>query len=247
MLNVKNWNNENQILISVLIPTYNCAQYIGQAIDSVLAQDYDNIEVIVVDDGSTDNTKEIVDRYVETRLIASLQKTIKYFYQENNGISSARNACLEHASGKYIAWVDADDYWLPGKLLAQVNYLEGHPDCEIVFTKFDNFFENEELKNNPRLQHEMKYTETTRFHFTTALMKKEVFEKTGNFMLTTGEDLEIVSRMMVLDININHCIEEVYYLRRLHGNNSIITMDYSVKNIIYPNLIRNLRKNIKNK
>jgi glycosyltransferase involved in cell wall biosynthesis len=67
---------------------------------------------------------------------------------------------------------------------------------------------------------------------------------TRNFMLITGEDLEIVSRMMVSGININHCIEEVYYLRRLHGNNSIITMDYSVKNIIYPNLIRNLRKNI---
>jgi glycosyltransferase involved in cell wall biosynthesis len=237
---------QKQPFISVLIPTYNCAQYISEAIDSVLAQDYDNLEIIVVDDGSTDNTGEIIKRYVETRITASLRKTVKYFYKENGGISSARNTCLEKASGDYIAWLDADDYWAKGKLKAQIKYFNEHPDCEIVFTKFDNFFEDEELRNNPRLQHEIKYANGSKQHFTTVLMKKDVFEKSGNFMLTleVGEDLEIVSRMMMQRINVNHCIEEVYYQRRLHGVNSIITMNYSAKNIIYPNLIHNLRKSI---
>jgi glycosyltransferase involved in cell wall biosynthesis len=227
--------------ISVLIPTYNCAQYIRQAVDSVLSQDYDNLEIIIVDDGSTDNTKEIVETYNYTSL---QRKMVKYFYKENEGIAATRNYCMEKASGEYLAWVDADDYWVQGKLKAQLNYFKEHPDCEIVFAKFENFFENEDLKNLPRFKSEMKYAERAHSHFTTALMKKEIFEKSGNFMLTIGEDLEIVSRMMVSGIDVNHCIEEIYYLRRLHGINSIITMDYSVKNIIYPNLIRNLRKNI---
>jgi glycosyltransferase involved in cell wall biosynthesis len=177
--------------ISVLIPTYNCSQYIREAIDSVLTQNYDNLEIIVVDDGSTDNTKEVLKDY---------PANLKYFYKGNGGIGSTRNACLEHASGELVAWVDSDDYWLPGKLQAQLTYLEEHPDCEIVFTKFENFFEREEL--------------------------------------------EIVSRMMVSGINVNHCIKDVYYRRRLHGINSIITMDYSARNLIYPSVARNFRKNI---
>jgi glycosyltransferase involved in cell wall biosynthesis len=238
---------QTQPLISVLIPTYNCAQYIKETINSVLAQNYDNLEIIVVDDGSIDDTQNVVQRIVETWHAASLRNPIKYFYKENEGISATRNFLLSKASGDYLAWVDADDYWSPEKLHAQMTYMEEHPDCEIVFTKFENFFEHEELKDNPRFQHEINYANRTRFHFTTALMKKEIFEKSGSFMLTTGEDLEIVSRMMVSGINVNNCIEKVYYMRRLHGINSIITMDYSVKNVIYPNLIRNLRKNITTK
>jgi glycosyltransferase involved in cell wall biosynthesis len=230
--------------ISVLIPTYNCAQYIKEAIDSVLAQNYPNLEIIVVDDGSTDDTQNVVERIVGALRATPLRNPIKYFYKENGGIAATRNFLLSKASGEYLAWIDADDYWLPGKLHAQMTYMEEHPDCEIVFTKFENFFEHEELKDNPRFQHEINYANRTRFHFTTALMKKEAFKKSGNFMLTIGEDLEIVSRMMTSGIDVNHCIEKVYYMRRLHGINSIITMDYSVKNIIYPNLIRNLRKSI---
>ncbi|GHV57741.1 hypothetical protein FACS1894182_07420 [Bacteroidia bacterium] len=229
---------KNNLLISVLIPTYNCAKYIRQAIDSILAQGYDNLEIVVADDGSTDDTVCIIETLRDTTSL------IKYFHKPNGGIADTRNFLIEHASGDLWAWVDADDFWAAGKLAAQLKYLDENPDCEIVFTKFENFFEYEELKNHPRFQHEITYAERTSFHFTTALMKPSVFEKTGNFMLTTGEDLEIVSRMMISGVNVNHCLPAIYYYRRLHGINSIITMDYSVKNVIYPNLIRNLRKNI---
>jgi len=117
-----------------------------------------------------------------------------------------------------------------------------NPDCEVVFTRFENFFEDETLKDHPRMQHEIRYAQTSRQHFTTSLAKRTVFEKTGEFKNAVGEDLEIVARMMTSGVDVNHCLPDVYYYRRLHGVNSIITMDYNVKNIIFPNLAENLRK-----
>ena len=93
------------ILFSVIIPTYNRAGIIGRAIESVLAQTYQNWELIVVDDGSTDNTKEIVMSYNDER--------IKYFWKENEERSIARNFGIEKASGDYISFLDDDDYYLP--------------------------------------------------------------------------------------------------------------------------------------
>jgi glycosyltransferase involved in cell wall biosynthesis len=227
---------EKQPLVSVLIPTYNCAQFIKEAIESVLIQEYDNLEIIVVDDGSTDNTREIVERF---------GMSIKYFYQNNSGISSARNACLEHVSGEYIAWLDADDYWLPGKLKAQIEYFSKRLDCQIVFTRYLNFFDSasseKRLKNDPKVQYEIEIAKTNKCYFASTLIKRAVFEKIGRFNieLPVGEDSEMVSRILALDIDVNHLINEVYYYRRLHGNNSVLmadnphktTLSYIVKNL----------------
>jgi glycosyltransferase involved in cell wall biosynthesis len=211
-------NNCDIPFISALMPTYNNGQFIKEAIDSIFAQDYENLEIIVVDDGSTDNTKEIVAHYGET---------VKYFYQEHSGISAARNLCLEHASGEYIAWLDADDCWVKGKLQAQVKYFEEHPDCQIVFTKFENFFENKDLKSNPIAMREYEYGLTDKFHLTTTLTKREVFEKFGNFSkeLVIGEDEDLFHRLRLFGTNINHCLEQVYYRRRFHGENITLTHD----------------------
>ena len=124
------------------MPTYNNGKYIKQAIDSIYIQNYENMEIIVVDDGSTDNTKEIVKSY----------KDIKYFYTEHGGISHARNIALENSEGEYIAFCDSDDYWLPGKISAQMQYFKENPDCEIVFTKYRNIFENDVLKKKIKEQ-----------------------------------------------------------------------------------------------
>jgi glycosyltransferase involved in cell wall biosynthesis len=105
--------------VSVIIPTYNCAHYLPQAVESVLAQTYDNYELIVVDDGSTDNTQEILKPYRD-RLRYSI-------LQNNQGVSIARNRGIEMARGKLIAFLDADDWFLPDKLKAQVNYFDRHP------------------------------------------------------------------------------------------------------------------------
>lgn len=96
--------------ISVIIPTYNCEQYIVQAIESVLAQKDCEYEVIVIDDGSTDRTENILEPYNEV---------IRYLKQKNQGVAAARNRGIAEAKGELIAFLDADDYFLPGKLAAQ--------------------------------------------------------------------------------------------------------------------------------
>jgi glycosyltransferase involved in cell wall biosynthesis len=170
----------------------------------------------------------VVQRIVETWHAASLRNPIKYFYQPNAGISAARNACLAHASGEYIAWVDADDYWLPGKLQAQVNYFEEHPDCQIVFTAYQNFVEegmysSEDVKVHGEFALEKVY----RYYLPSTFIKKELFNNYGLFLekLLVSEDAEMVYRWLMFDVNIKHYIKTVYYRRRLHGKNITLTRD----------------------
>ncbi|WP_207534023.1 glycosyltransferase family 2 protein [Desertivirga arenae] len=107
------------INVSVIVPTYNYAHYIETAIHSVLKQDYDqgSVEIIVVDDGSTDNTAEILKPYIDAGLI-------NYYYQDNKGKASATRVAIEKSTGKYIFNLDADDYFLPGKISNYVNAFE---------------------------------------------------------------------------------------------------------------------------
>lgn len=110
--------------VSVIIPTYNRAHYIRETIDSVLAQTYPDYEIIVVDDGSTDKTAEVLKHY---------NGRIRYYcFPENKGISAARNFAIEQARGKYIAFLDDDDLWMPEKLEKQVAVLENNPELAFV-------------------------------------------------------------------------------------------------------------------
>lgn len=93
-------------MISVIIPSYNCEKYLPQAVDSVLIQNYRDMEIIVVDDGSKDNTKAIVEDYLRKH-----PGRIRYIYQDNAGVSSARNKGIKEANGKYLAFLDSDDVW----------------------------------------------------------------------------------------------------------------------------------------
>ncbi len=115
--------------ISAVIPAYNNGKYIGRAIESVLAQSYKPLEVIVVDDGSTDNTKEIV---------ASFGDEVRYIHKDNGGASSARNAGILAAKGDWVAFLDADDQWLPCRLKNQVLLLEKAPSLNWVSSNYIN-------------------------------------------------------------------------------------------------------------
>jgi len=119
-------------LVTVVMPAYNCADYIGEALRSVLDQDYPALEVVVVDDGSTDGTKEAVAALHSDR--------ITYLHQDNSGGPSApRNAGIGRARGKYVAFFDADDIMLPSKMSRAVELLERAPEVGFVFTNFRKF------------------------------------------------------------------------------------------------------------
>lgn len=111
--------------ISVILPTYNREVTLERAIKSVLAQTHRNFELIVIDDGSTDNTNLIIDKY---------SGEIRYFSKLHAGVSSARNLGLEKSEGTWVAFLDSDDYWLPGKLERQMEYLTNRPGMMIVQT-----------------------------------------------------------------------------------------------------------------
>lgn len=111
--------------VSVIIPTYNSASLISQAISSVLGQTYDDYEILVIDDGSNDDTQERLKPYLGR---------ISYFYQDNQERSAARNAGIARASGEYLAFLDADDYWLPRYLERQVINLNAHPEYALSRT-----------------------------------------------------------------------------------------------------------------
>ncbi len=112
--------------VSIVIPTFNCDRFIRRTVDSALAQTYRDFEVIVVDDGSTDGTRSIISEYGDS---------VRYIFQSNQGASAARNTALENASGEFIAYLDADDLWVPNKLARQIEYLDAHPDCGLVHTE----------------------------------------------------------------------------------------------------------------
>ncbi len=119
--------------ISAIIPTYNCGRYIAEAIESVLGQTLLPQEILVVDDGSTDCTPQALEPY---------RSRIRYFYQDNRGEPAARNCGIHHATGELIAFLDADDLWLPEKLQLQMEYIVEHPDCGLVYTDMKIFNES---------------------------------------------------------------------------------------------------------
>ncbi len=114
-------------LVSVIIPTYNCAEFIGSAVSSILEQTYRNLEVIVVDDGSSDKTCEVLNDF---------RNLICYIKQENQGVSVARNKGIEQAQGAFVAFLDADDMWLPRKLEIQIRILTMCNNVAGLFTDF---------------------------------------------------------------------------------------------------------------
>lgn len=121
----------HQPLVSVVIPTYNCGPYLAAALDSVLEQDYAPFEVIAVDDGSTDDTLDTLARYAER---------VRVVRQDNRGPAAARNRGVREARGDYLAFLDGDDLWLPGKLSAQMQYLITHPSIQVVYSNWSVWF-----------------------------------------------------------------------------------------------------------
>jgi len=124
-------------LVSIIIPAYNAARYIKETLDSALAQTYPNIEVIVIDNASTDTTREVLKPYIE-------KGAIMYFHlSENKAASGARNVGIKNAHGEFVAFLDSDDIFSPTKIEHQIEYLLDHPDCGVCYCGIWHFYDTD--------------------------------------------------------------------------------------------------------
>jgi glycosyltransferase involved in cell wall biosynthesis len=167
-------------LVSVIIPTYNRGWILKEAIDSVSAQDYKDFELIVVDDGSTDNTSEI---------LASYENDIKVLFQENKGVSAARNRGITEASGQLIAFLDSDDLWLPRKLYTQVDFFNQMPDALICQT--EEIWIRDGQRVNPKKRHKKPSgmifepsLELCLVSPSAVMIRRSLFDRVGEFDVT---------------------------------------------------------------
>lgn len=209
-------------LVSVVIPTYNRAKYLKDAIASVLEQDYQHIELIVVDDGSTDNTKEIVHQFTENEHIK-----ITYIYQSNQGAQAARNKGYELAKGEYLVFFDSDDLWKKEKLSKQILFLEAHPDYGMVYSNCD-FIQNGENKDDfftiekPYSGEIFEQLILANFiPSQTPMLRKSVFEKSERFdeslSKLSGQDWDLWLNLSLIT-KIGY-VDEILASYRLHESN----------------------------
>jgi len=180
--------------VSIIIPAYNAADYLKEAVDSVLAQTYKNIEIIVVDDGSTDDTRSALESYVASG-------KIKYIYQKNKGLAGARNTGIKNASGKYVAFLDADDLFLPDKVAEQARALEENPGYGVCYSDLLHFSEDGKVYH-----HRYNYPSGDIFEQLlhrqfvnplTVVARRELFTKYGFFdeSLRRSEDWDLWLRL----------------------------------------------------
>jgi glycosyltransferase involved in cell wall biosynthesis len=182
--------------VSVIIPTYNRRTMLKEAVDSILDQDFEDFELIVVDDGSTDGTAEEIKRYGGR--IRLLQ------HSENRGVSAARNKGILHAKGKYIAFLDSDDLWVKGKLKIQVAFLDENPHYPLCYT--DEIWIRRGRRVNPKIKHSKysgwifeKCLPLCTISPSSAVMRKTLFSKVGLFdeALPVCEDYDFWLRVSV--------------------------------------------------
>jgi glycosyltransferase involved in cell wall biosynthesis len=155
-------------LVSVVMPVYQGERYLGEALDSALAQEYEPLEIIVVDDGSTDASAAI-----------ARARPVRYVRLEHQGLARARNAGIEAARGEIVAFLDADDVWLPGGLEARVSHLLANPELGYVLSRMEVFFEPG--TERPSWIRERVLSEPQHGFFQTFVGHRRVFDEVGLF------------------------------------------------------------------
>ena len=194
-------------LVSVIIPVHNCERYIAEAVESVLGQNYPAIELIIVDDGSTDGTKKVVDH---------IRYDVRYFYQNNEGPAAARNRGIRDVSGDFIAFVDADDLWPEDNLQLLMAEFEKDPDLDVV-RGYAQLFRNRE---DGQVEYLGNPKEAFADYIGAALYRRSAFQRVGQFdpALKFGEDADWYNRARELKLKVKR-LEIVTLLVRRHGGN----------------------------
>jgi glycosyltransferase involved in cell wall biosynthesis len=202
--------------VSVVMTLYNCEQYIGEAIESALAQTYTDREIIVIDDGSTDGSAFVVKKF---------GNAARYVYQPNGGVAKATNKGVALSSGSYIAFLENDDVWLPQKLERQVAILEERPEVDAVTCDLRYFSEQSQPLDEiisgycPEDSYSRLFLGGFNFMLSALMLRRSVFNATGGFdegFKAAGlQDVEWYARLM--QIARVHWIAEPLTLFRRHG------------------------------
>jgi glycosyltransferase involved in cell wall biosynthesis len=176
-------------LVSVVIPAYNAALHLSEAVESLFAQTHKNLQIIIVNDGSKDDTAKVADA------LAQKDKRVEVIHKANGGVSAARNDAFKAVKGEYVCFLDADDVYLPEKVAKQVNFLEAHP--EVVLVHCDYFIGNETFQNlervyrgNPPAPLGQVFIYCNWFPPLTPMLRASLVKKVGFFdtTLAGGED-----------------------------------------------------------
>jgi glycosyltransferase involved in cell wall biosynthesis len=199
------------VCVSVIIPAYNAGKFLGEAIKSVVDQLYQPLEIIVIDDGSTDNTEAVAKSF----------KQVHYIHQENQGTAVALNNAIKQAKGDVFAFLDADDIWLPCKLEKQIGFLKNHESVDMVFSLMENFLCNS-LSEEQKSKIEFDGTPRAGIHKSALVMRKEAFFKVGFFSTASNIDLlDWYARARECNIH-EEVIGDVLVKRRIHSTNQTL-------------------------
>lgn len=217
-------------LVSVIIPTYNSAEFIEPCLQTVFNQTYPFWEIIVVDDGSVDNTREVLAPYIR-------EGKLRYLFQQNRGPAAARNLALRHARGEFIGFLDSDDLWTPEKLEKQVTVLQKNEDVGMVYSDSEWFgeqWEQQRVASRKLREYDLRKADYFRrgdiykgllahnfIPTMTVLVRHSILKKTGPFLeqingerFSFGEDFELwlrIARVCKVEFNLQKAVK-----RRVH-------------------------------
>jgi glycosyltransferase involved in cell wall biosynthesis len=197
-------------LVSVIVPSFNRASMIGQALDSIFAQSYPHIEVIVVDDGSTDQTREIVQSYAG----------VCYHFQPNQGAASARNAGLQQAQGEFIAFLDSDDVWESEKLIWQIELLLARPYLDFVLGQVQHYLDEDTPVPKSWVRPSLYLQPYNGYLLSCLLAKRTCFTQVGEFDATyrVSEDADWFFRARDAGLQ-SVVLQKVVLHRKIHHGN----------------------------
>ena len=214
-------NMKETPLISVIIPVYNYARYLGEAIESVLGQTYQNLEVIVVDDDSTDQSGEVAESFAG--------RGVRYCRQDHAGIGPARNKGVELAEGDFLAFLDADDRWPEEKLERQLRAFENDPALEMVFGQALQLQNGPAWEAGVRDKNPAVASAVPGMVAGTMLIKRDAFSRVGEFPgeLKVGEFIDWYSRAVELQVR-SLVLPDLFLWRRIHDSNQGVRERQSV-------------------
>ena len=195
-------------LISCIVPVFNGARYLGEALDSIFSQTYRPLEVIVADDGSTDETAAVA---------ASYGDRVRHLFQHNAGVAAACNLGLSVAQGEFIAFLAADDLWHPEKLTRQMARLQARPELDLCVTHIQNFWVPELAEEEERFRGHRIAQPLPGYTCATLLVRSTLFETVGQYdpTLSHGSDLEWFLRAAEHGA-VMELLPDVLMFRRLH-------------------------------